>query len=113
MEVYCPQSDLQAFSSHHIIHSFVRSGLSLRKKSKLLEAIRRCHHPPYNEDVWFGECFYKLGMSDSNFSLKLPPIEVASAFSVETVYSPHPFGAHKPWLYLPRTQVRNLAITCF
>ena len=71
--------------------SIGNGGLSLRRKSKMLEIIaeksRRNGEP---EDVYFGNCCKKT-------KLTKPDFEVAKTFSVENVASNHTFGIHKPW----------------
>jgi hypothetical protein len=62
-------------------------GLSLRRKSKMIEKIRKC---PYNgepEDLFFAD--------DKCVKLNKPHFEKAKEFSVETLYYANPFGVHK------------------
>jgi hypothetical protein len=69
------------------------SGLSLRRKSKLLEIIKKypyTHGDP--EDGYF--CVY-----NNINELNRPSYEEAQLFSMETVFSPRCFGLHKAWLY--------------
>ena len=68
-------------------------GLSLRRKSKMLEVIKKCP---------------KFGNEDQNSSagcgivtVKNPPKEEAMKFAIETMYSPTSFGIHKTWAHLP------------
>lgn len=66
-------------------------GLSLRKKSKMLEIISKCPKDEGNEDIYFANpCI------DSN----KPSIEEAKKFSVEKLFNKDSFGVHKPWAYL-------------
>ena len=69
------------------------SGLSLRKKSKILEVIEKY---PYAygiaEDGYF--CVY-----NDTVELYRPSYEEAQLFSMETVFSPRCFGLHKAWIY--------------
>jgi hypothetical protein len=66
-------------------------GLSLRKKSKMLEIMDKDPNKDCNEDVYF---------SCSNYvSLYKPSFEEARYFSVEMVFSNQSFGCHKCWLY--------------
>jgi hypothetical protein len=65
-------------------------GLSLRKKTKMLEIIDKedpNHTDP--EDVFFS-CPYHV-------SIHKPPFEKAKLFSVEEIFSPISFGCHQPW----------------
>ncbi|CAH6419831.1 Hypothetical protein HVR_LOCUS912 [uncultured virus] len=69
-------------------------GLSLRRKSKMLEIIRSCNYINDAEDLFFcRKC--------PDTQMLTPDMEEARLFSVETVMSDHTFGIHKPWLYLP------------
>jgi hypothetical protein len=65
-------------------------GLSLRKKSKMLEIIEK---EPYNnqpEDVFFA--------SNKTVTLYKPSFQEATHFAVEGVYQPFTFGSHQPWM---------------
>jgi len=65
-------------------------GLSLRKKSKMLEIIEK---EPYNhepEDVFFA--------SNKTVPLYKPSFHEALHFAVEGVYAPVTFGSHQPWM---------------
>jgi hypothetical protein len=63
-------------------------GLSLRRKSKILEKIRKCPYKGENEDMYFA--------NDECIKLNKPSGEKAKEFSVETIYYENPFGVHKP-----------------
>lgn len=68
-------------------------GLSLRRKSKVLEVIKKLQYPDnMPEDEYY--CIYNKVVP-----LNRPTYEEAQLFSMETVYSPRCFGLHKPWLY--------------
>jgi hypothetical protein len=65
-------------------------GLSIRKKSKMLEIIEK---EPFNlepEDVFFA--------MNTRVPLYKPSVEEAKHFSVEHIYEPVTFGSHQPWL---------------
>ena len=65
-------------------------GLSIRKKSKMLEIIEK---EPFNlepEDVFFA--------MNTRVPLYKPSAEEAKHFSVERIYEPVTFGSHQPWL---------------
>ena len=72
------------------IYNVGNGGLSLRKKSKMLE-ILETENPNHNdpEDVFFS-CPQKV-------SIHKPSFEKAKLFSVEELFSPISFGCHKPW----------------
>jgi hypothetical protein len=79
-------------------------GLSLRRKSKLIETIQKCKLEIPQEDMWYAECFLQLPKS-GNYSMKLAPQETAKNFSAESIYSANPMGVHKPWFWLNREDV--------
>jgi len=69
-------------------------GLSLRKKSKMIDVLK--HHnrePGENEDIFFTKKEHKLS---------IPDINTANRFSNEGNYSPNSFGVHKPWWYFSK-----------
>lgn len=69
-------------------------GLSLRKKSKMLEIINNSSiHMGDNEDRFFSTNL-------SSVSVKKPNYELAKRFSMETVFSEITFGCHSPWKYI-------------
>jgi hypothetical protein len=66
-------------------------GLSLRKKSKMLEIMDKDSNKTCNEDVYFS--------CTNSVSLYKPSFEDAKHFSIEMVFSNQSFGCHKPWNY--------------
>jgi hypothetical protein len=66
-------------------------GLSLRKKSKMLEIMDKDLNKNYNEDEYFS--------CTNSVSLYKPSFEDAKKFSIEMVFSDESFGCHKPWNY--------------
>jgi hypothetical protein len=66
-------------------------GLSLRKKSKMLEIIEKSkkYLQNVNEDIFFS--------CNDIVPLYKPTFEEAKLFSIELVYSDISFGCHKPW----------------
>jgi hypothetical protein len=70
-------------------------GLSIRKKSLMLEAIKRATHViTYNEDKFFSLRCRKI--------CKPAPFALGKLFSVEQHFNDNPLGIHKPWLYLSK-----------
>jgi hypothetical protein len=68
-------------------------GLSLRKKSAMLEIL--AHHerePDLQEDQFFSRWLYRDGH-------RMPSLTTASLFSTETIFQPESLGLHKAWLY--------------
>lgn len=81
-------------------------GFCLRKRSKMLEIIRRT--PPYMgqyEDLYFS-------IGTPSVSVFKPSLEVAKEFSVEQFFYPTPLAVHKVWHYLPKEQVDALIKEC-
>jgi hypothetical protein len=69
-------------------------GLSLRRKSKMLEILNNCPYiPGLAEDIYFS-------IGCKNISINKPSFELAKLFSIETIYSPNSFGIHKSWNYV-------------
>ena len=64
-------------------------GLSLRRKSKMLEIIRTEPYLGEPEDVYF---------CNSRVPLNVPSVDEAMQFSVEHIFHPTSFGCHKPWV---------------
>jgi len=75
-------------------HCVGNGGLSLRRKSKMLEIINKNSNPrvDIHEDIYFSYC--------NNVDLFKPDFETAKRFSQETVFNEVSFGVHKPWQYL-------------
>lgn len=84
-------------------------GLSLRKKSKMLELLNNNFLPNVlniNEDLFFSGSCHNI----KNISVYKPSIELAKEFSTESIYSESSFGLHKPWTYLNNRQLKILNI---
>ncbi len=85
-------------------------GLSFRHKSAMLsiaERANRDHRVILSEDVFF--CVnMQLCNIEHPGTYKLPTVEVAKSFAVESVFHPSPFGVHKIWKYLPVDRIRQL-----
>jgi hypothetical protein len=64
-------------------------GLSLRKKSKMIEIMKKQGKNDYPEDVYFSCC-------DSVATHK-PSLNDAMLFSIEETFSEMSFGCHQPW----------------
>ena len=79
-------------------------GLSLRRKSKMLEVLEhkdKCldteNKQPYGKFIAEDQCFNGSYAQDVN--LRVPTLENAKFFGVEELYSNQAFGTHKPWLW--------------
>ena len=76
---------------HHVVENETvgNGGLSLRKKSKMLEIIRTTPYNGLPEDVFF--CY------QPHVHIHKPSFELAKQFSTEEIFSEKSFGCHKPW----------------
>lgn len=76
-------------------------GLSLRRKSKMLEIINNIeYHNNENEDYYF--CLQNI------IHLNKPTFEEAKKFSIETVFNETSFGIHRSWKYLNNQELNYL-----
>jgi hypothetical protein len=76
-------------------------GLSLRKKSKMLEIIDNCEYDNYiNEDEYFSGSCNKVFLKKSSY------LE-AKQFSIETGMNNKSFGIHKAWLFQDNNILNN------
>ena len=80
-------------------------GLSLRKKTKMIEIIDNCTYKNEPEDIYFGKSCPEIFRNKPDF-------KNAKEFSVETVYNDKSFGIHKPWLHLKRNSYINKVDRC-
>jgi hypothetical protein len=80
-------------------------GISLRRKTPLLKALRAFGglKGPY-EDQFFSRALAAIGAH-------MPPKERAKEFAVEQMFHPAPFAFHRPWDHLP-TRFADLVETC-
>lgn len=89
-------------------------GLSLRSRSAMLQIADSSTDDPipnpsviYTEDLYF--CInMQLCNQQQPGSFKIPDVETAANFSVESIYSPSPKGLHKCWEYLSSDQLESL-----
>ncbi|EPE25720.1 hypothetical protein GLAREA_01632 [Glarea lozoyensis ATCC 20868] len=83
-------------------------GLSLRNRKTTLRVLSEfewaAKPEPYPEDQWFFSRMKDLQEKDSEegivSSIKLPDMETARTFAVETIDYPHPLGLHQPDRFL-------------
>jgi len=81
-------------------HTVGNGGLSLRKKSVILDVLDKYNPNKHN------------GYEDSYYSTYItnkPTFEEAKLFSIETVISDKSFGIHKCWNYLHPPQINEIA----
>ena len=81
-------------------------GFSLRKKSKILELLKKYKNNPYhsnpiNEDIFFSD----------NLKNGAPP-NLSKNFSVETIFYDKPYAIHKPWRHLGSDQIQKIEENC-
>lgn len=69
-------------------------GLSLRKKSKMLEIIKFKKGSNEPEDMYFSKNI------DKSIPYNVPSFDTAKNFSAETIFAEEPFGIHKCWQYV-------------
>ena len=80
-------------------------GLSIRRKSKLIEILNKCQNKNGPEDRYFsGNC--------EGISLYKPSFEEAKKFCVETVMNDTSFGVHKPYRYLSANDIESIGGWC-
>jgi len=80
-------------------------GLSLRRKSKMLEIIEKCKYNNNDEDSFFSRVC-------ENVVCNKPTAEKAKQFSIERLYSNNSFGVHKPWPYINENEKIKLNDQC-
>lgn len=80
-------------------------GLSIRKKSKMLEIIHFKGYQDTNEDLYFSQNI------DNSIHFNLPSWEIAKEFSVETLFYEYPFGVHNIWRYITTDELNFLQST--
>jgi hypothetical protein len=73
-------------------------GLSLRRKSKMLEILNNCEYKNEPEDVYFS-------VACDNIDLNKPDYEKSKEFGVEAIYHPNSFGVHKLWKFLSEKEI--------
>ena len=83
-------------------------GLSLRRKSKMLEILEKIPYLKFFEeshfidleDLYFSLCFhYQLLANLYNVTINKPDSDKAKLFSSEYYFSPKSFGIHATWKY--------------
>ena len=75
-------------------------GLSLRRKSKMLEILNNCEYKNEPEDVYFSVACHKIYVNK-------PDYEKSKEFSVEAIYHPNSFGVHKLWHFLSKKEFND------
>ena len=90
-------------------NSVGNGGLSLRKKTKMLELLKQGGYKKNNEEVHWEDIFFSNTINNTNnIVLHKPSFELAKKFSVETIFNYDTFGLHKPWEYLKDYEIYQL-----
>lgn len=79
-------------------------GLSLRSKQAMIDMCQRGK----TRTIPSEDSFFSLHLHLHKDEYRLPTVEEAMQFSVETLYYPTPLGFHKPWPYLRRSELLTL-----
>lgn len=81
-------------------------GLSLRRKSKMLEILNSCSkNTKVPEDIYFS-------IPCNSIQINKPSYNKGLEFSMESVYSNKSFGINKPWLYFNDDEIFKKNETC-
>jgi hypothetical protein len=89
----------------HDSNNVGNGGLSLRRKSKMLEIIKKKYN--FNNCKYLPEDYF-FTRKYNNIKLYVPTIENAKFFSVETIFNSESFGVHKPWVHLSKEDYESL-----
>ena len=98
-----PTADWRVLNAINMTHHGGSGGLSLRRKSYMIKALKDCSIPKEgsiysNEDSWYSACLMELGAP-------LPSTLVANRFSVGSKCEvDNPFGMHKLWQHCRESQ---------
>jgi hypothetical protein len=85
-----------SFNKNTCTNKVGNGGLSLRRKSKMLELLNNCKHNNINEDLFFSKVVCNC---DNDIYLHKPTDDEAKEFAIEHIYNNKAFGIHKSWLY--------------
>lgn len=101
----------QGFTDVRTIRPVVgNGGFTLRKRSKMLEILRKYDTDSSTLLYISSDIFIAAAAIDLQASV--PSEERARSFSVENVFFSRPFGVHKPWLYLSSSELDELGQNC-
>jgi len=85
-------------------------GLSLRKKSKMLEILNKCKIKDDKDRYLMEDRVFSYGCDD--IDIHLPSIKEANNFSIESTMSNKSFGIHKAYHYLDDKQINAINEWC-
>lgn len=103
--VGAPWLDPYKIFNKHDANNIGNGGLSLRKKSKMLEIIKKKFNT--NECKFINEDYFFTRKYD-NIKLYVPHVEYAKYFSIESIFNTESFGVHKPWANLTKEDYETL-----
>lgn len=86
-------------------------GLSLRRKSKMLEILEKCKITKDANDKYIGEDAY-FSFACEGVEMNKPTAEHAKNFSIETVHHDKSFGIHNAFRYLNNDQLNEIGEWC-
>lgn len=79
-------------------------GLSIRSRQAMMDMCARGKPRVIPSE----DSYFSLHLHLHKDEYKIPSVDVAKQFSVETLYYPTPLGIHKPWLYLTRSELMSI-----
>lgn len=85
---------------------YQNGGFSLRRKSKMLAAIKT---KKPNENTWPCDKWYSVVKKNI---VNPAPYHIANEFAIERVFSKNPIGIHKPWGFLKNNDLNKLRREC-
>jgi len=85
-------------------------GLSIRKKSKMLEIIDNCKIKDENNKYLMEDRVFAYGCND--IPIYMPSYEETKKFSIESIYSTDSFGIHKAYAYLDGDEIKDVKGWC-
>lgn len=92
-------------------HSKVgNGGLSLRRKTKMLELLEKCMKQSNKTILDDEDVFFSIGCND--IPIYKPNHVKAGKFSVETTFSDRSFGIHNAWSYLSKREYDKIKFNC-
>ena len=92
----------QKLNKINLVNKIGNGGLSLRKKSKILQHLDAYQYNGEPEDIYFSKS--KI--------FKFPSVKTASNFSTEHLLNPDSVGIHKAHKNLKKHQIRKLSESC-
>ncbi len=79
-------------------------GFSLRSKQAMIDMCMKGKA----DNIPSEDAFFSIQLNLHKEDYKLPDVETAKYFSVESIYHPSPLAIHKPWSYLTKAEILTL-----